>query len=92
MSRDVSGATPPVTDRTLRSADMEDGVEGPSVDGAGCGAVPNDSGRSSGAELSRSSIPSSLSLDDKFGMNGFVSSSELESSTSSSREIDDFPG
>ena len=86
----MSGAVPP-TERMLRSGELDD-VEDPSGDGAWCGADPKDGGRSSGAVQRVCRLCSSLSLADRSGLNGLSSSElELESFTSSSRGIDDFP-
>jgi hypothetical protein len=69
---------------------VEDGAEDPSSDGAGSGADPRNARRSPRAELLEAESLVSLSLAEASGLNGF--SSELESSTSSSRDMDDFPG
>jgi hypothetical protein len=69
---------------------VEDGVEDPSDDGARSGADPKNARRSPGAELLKAEPLASLSLAEASGLNGF--SSELESSTSRSRDMDDFPG
>lgn len=84
----MSGAVPPI-ECMPRSGEMED-AEDPSGDGAGCGADPKDGGRSSEADQRVCRLCPSLSLADRSGLNG-LSSSELESSTSSSREMDDLP-
>lgn len=89
--RPALGLSAAVADRMLWSGDIGD----PSADGAWCGADPRDSGRSSswGAGLLYRLVSSSLSVADTTRLNGFVSSSEeLESSTSRSSGMDDFPG